>query len=130
MSKDGLAGVDWPKHVPAHCPPPDAVPPSGFVYRLVETIPATAEDMKSAYENGSFPRKDPCLRAALSCSCSPEYLEDLRRSVPRLKQRRVAVASLDHTHGVMKQTGAVGHHSLWLFGTVLPGAHLLFGAFP
>ena len=130
MSTDGLSTSSWPSHVPLHCPPSDAVAPDGSVFRLVATLPATAADMKSALEEGRFVKQDPCLRAALSCSRTPEYLNDLRGSVPRLKNQLIAVASLDHTHGVIKQTGPVGHHSLWLFAGVLPLAHQLFGPHP
>lgn len=130
MSTEGLPTSPWPSHVPHQCPPSDAIPPDGEVFRLVEAIPATAEDMKCAMEQGTFPRKDSCLRAALSCSRTPDYLEDLRASVPRLKAHLIAVATLDHTHGLIKQTGAEGHHSLWLFAGVLPTAHQLFGAHP
>lgn len=125
---DGHLAGHWPTHLPLQCPPSDAVAPAGPIYRLVESFPATPDDMKSALELGTFKGKDQCLRASLSCSTGPEYLEDLRGSVPRLKNQKIAVALLDHTHGVIKQTGHEDHYSLWLLGAVLVNAHALFGA--
>ena len=117
---------EWPAHFPPCCPPTDAAPLSGIVYMLVATNPPTATDTECAMDRGTHKNGDPCLRASLSCARDANHLTELRKAVTRLKGHMVAAASLDATHGKIKQTGRPGHFSMWLRARILKVAHTLF----
>ena len=130
MSMAGQVNGGWSATLPAHCPPADASAPLGDVYRLLSSIPPSPDDMKTPAELDKFKNQDECLRSSLSCAIDLQHIEDLRGSTPRFKEYKVAVASLDGSHGVIKQTGRPGHYSLWLFAAVLAQANTLFKAHP
>lgn len=117
---------EWPPHFPIGCPPRDAAELSGNVLYLVRSNPPAAEDFLSAAERGAFPDAPACERAALSCGLTRDYIERLRRSVPRLRAMHVARASLQAHHGKLKQTMKPGHHSMWLRTAALRAAPRLF----
>jgi hypothetical protein len=118
---------EWPTHIPDDCPPPEAEATEGNVYRLVRTDPPTAKDMTSWKEMEIESGFGPCVDSALSCSINLLHAQELRISVPRFKNRKIAVLAALPEHGRIKQTTPdPGHHSLWLRRKVLENAHELF----
>lgn len=117
---------EWPVHFPPGCPPADAADLSGVIYMLVETNPPTERDMKCASDRGSFRNKPECLRASLSCARDVEHLKEVCANSPRLANHHVASATFQPQHGKIKQTGAPGHHSMWLRAKYLAIGHTMF----
>jgi len=116
---------EWPANYPPSCPPEDAAPTGGDVYRFVGNDPPKPDDMRSWLELGLGKGRD-CQRAALSCSLTREHLEEVRRAVPTRRSDRIARATLSVEHGKLAQTGALGHHSLWLRHRFHSSIHRLF----
>lgn len=116
----------WPTHFPSHCPPSDAADLSHTVLYLVTSDPPTADDFVSALERNWFVGKPDCERASLSCGITLEYIQQLRESVPRLRQMLIVESQLDASHGKIKPTGKPGHHSMWLLAVALQRAPTLF----
>lgn len=48
------------------CPPADAVPAEGIVFRASKNNPPAVLDMQTHHETGRLTDADPCLRKALS----------------------------------------------------------------
>ncbi len=118
---------EWPEHFPRGCPPTDALDLEHRVYYLVATSVPTAKDMECAIERNTHVGRPECLRASLSCGLDAAHVEEMRK-YPRLKRHLLAYADLKPEHGKIKQTGAPGHHSMWLRAVVLPTAHTLSSA--
>ncbi len=117
---------EWPPHFPDGCPPVTAFDLSEVVLYLVKSDPPVAEDFLSAAERGAFADALPCERAALSCGLTLQYIEQLRKAVPRLRLMRIASAALQAQQGKIGQTGKPGHYSMWLRSSALRTAPTLF----
>jgi hypothetical protein len=112
---------EWPSHFPARgCPPNDAVPVQGRVYRRCGSGDG---DWKSAAERGAFKNKPAAIRAALSSYLD---LELLREKVAVHEEWWIAFADLAAEHGKIKQTEGPGHYSLWLTRAALAARDELF----
>ncbi|MEA3643005.1 MAG: hypothetical protein VBE63_24135 [Lamprobacter sp.] len=97
-----------------NCPPHDAEPATGRVYRCAKSNPAKARDMQIHAEKGSLPNAAPCLRRALSAFRSQRDAEHQIRLFRRWKRRFVLFADLNHTHGKVKLTsGQQPTHTSW-----------------
>lgn len=100
---------DWPPG----CPPPDAAPAQGTVYRIVREVPLTARDFRTAQELGRARSASACLRCGLSVL---RTLADARHQCalfPALGDR-MATAELRPPHGRTKLTrGKVPTHTTW-----------------
>jgi|ERR1017187_3977984 hypothetical protein len=100
-------------NLPPQCPPNDAIPCTGEIFRLVSTVPATTDDFISHFNR--YPGKqwlDECEASGLSISLSFEAASRLRKRFKKLPQE-IAVASLQPAVGVMKQTHSAEHHTWW-----------------
>ncbi len=98
----------------APCPPADAVPASGTVYRCCKNRPAHADEMQTHYESGRLPDADPCLRRALSVFRSRRDAEHQVQLFPRWKRKFVLHGELSHEHGLTKLTkGKQPTHTSW-----------------
>ena len=115
----------WPAHFPAECPPKDAVDLSHDLFYLVGTNPATAEDFHCALQKGTFIGRPPCLRSSLSCGLTLDYITRLK-TIPTLRNKLIAMASLVSDDGKIRQTGKPGHHSMWLVQSSLANAPSTF----
>ena len=73
-----------PQLWPAGCPPDDAAPASGEVYRIVKSDPPTIMDFLTPHETGTLPKRDPCLRRSLSVYRRKADAEATMRAFPRL----------------------------------------------
>ena len=117
--------MTWPDFYPENCPPAEAEPASGFVYRLVKHDPARAEDFKSVFEEN--PKRFTHISMVKRCGLSvqkdlqdSEQLEQLERLKKRsriYKNRQIAKGSLNATLGMMQHTPSKtykSHHTWWV----------------
>ena len=123
---------EWPEHLPPRCPPDDAMPLDGIVYRFVTGAPVTPQDMKSHAQDEKAEGAEPCVRAGLSVFRDLAHVQFLL-GTPRWLEHRIASAALSPEHGKIKQTGkarAKKHHTMWLRRSVIGTAHTLFEVLP
>jgi hypothetical protein len=101
--------------ITSNCPPVDANPPSDNLYVFVKNNPPTSNDFLTAHEKGIHLDADPCLRRALSCGVSVNYLDSILNLFPIKRGWKKAIGQALSDDGKIKQTGANSfHHSLWL----------------
>ena len=109
--------MEWPHFYPENCPPAEAEPASGKVYRLVRNNPPKAEDFLSTWEEypGRFP--EPTIRiSGASVYTDPQDVERLKKRVPQLNDRKTAKGELNSTLGFIQRTGGRerSHHTWWI----------------
>lgn len=102
-------------HVPqSDCPPPDAGPAEGDVFRCCKVNPPAPGDLETHEESGRLPAADPCLRRALSVFRTQQDAEHQLRLFRRWKQRFVAKATLRAEHGrALATRGQQPTHTSW-----------------
>ena len=104
----------WAAYLPDKCPPDDAQPAVGQVFRLVDGTPSV-KDFRSHYElNPDQTWPDLCLACGLSVFTDAADAEKIRARFPALRTRSIAHATLDGTVGVIKPTGKRSHRTWWL----------------
>lgn len=102
------------------CPPADAEPAYGRVYRCAKSGTLKASDMLTHEEKGRMPEADPCLRRALSVFRSQSDAEHQMRLFRGWRQKFIHVAVLDEQHGKTKLTsGRQPSHTSWWPATAL-----------
>ena len=108
----------WPDFYPDNCPPAEAEPASGTVYRLVRHNPPQVEDFKSAFEEDpkQFTHISMVKRCGLSVHKDLQDSERLKKRIRKFKNRQIAQGRLNPTLGMIKQTPSLeqSHHSLWV----------------
>ena len=106
---------DAPTSSSQDCPPPDAQPAAGLVYRCARNNPPAASDLQTHAESGRLRDADPCLRRALSVFRRLEEAEHQIRLFQRWRRRCIARAELAARDGVMKPTPTHLHptHTSW-----------------
>ena len=108
----------WPDFYPADCPPAEAVPASGTVYRLVKHDPARAEDFKSVFEDNPrrFKNRPTIKNCGLSVHRDSQDSERLKKRVRIFKSRRIAEGKVNPTLGVILHTPSKeeSHHTWWV----------------
>ena len=109
--------MEWPDFYPGNCPPPEAEPASGTVYRLVRHDPPQVEDFKSTWEEfpGRFP--EPTIKnSGVSVYTDPQDIERLKKRIPQLSNRKTAKGELNPTLGVIQHTLSFekSHHTWWI----------------
>ena len=109
--------MEWPDFYPGNCPPAEAEPASGTVYRLVRHDPPQAEDFKSTWEEfpGRFP--EPTIKnSGVSVYTDPQDIERLKKRIRQLTDRKTAEGELNPTLGFIQGTKAVekSHHTWWI----------------
>lgn len=103
----------FPDNWPPGCPPADAEPAAGPVYRLVKNIPPLAEDFKTHHEIGKMPKAPACLRAGLSVFRTRDDAIHQSKLHPFLGNK-IASAELCPEHGKVKLTrGTMPSHTTW-----------------
>lgn len=96
------------------CPPPDAEPANGRVFRCAKSNPPVARDMLTHHETGRVPAADPCLRQALSVFTDLQDAQHQARLFPGWRRRCVLFADLEPAHGKVKPTkGQQPSHTSW-----------------
>ena len=109
--------MEWPDFYPENCPPVEAEPASGTVYRLVRNDPAQVEDFLSTWEEfpGRFP--EPTIKnSGLSVYTDLQDIERLKKRVKQLRNRKTAEGELNPTLGFILWTRAaeISHHTWWI----------------
>ena len=114
--------MEWPNFYPANCPPAEAEPASGTVYRLVNHDPAQEEDFKTPFEENPkrFNNKADIKNCGLSVHTDIQDSEQLKKAmkmVPRFKNSQIAEGELNPTLGLIQYTPSSeyrSHHSWWV----------------
>lgn len=100
-------------HFPAVCPPTDAEPAAGIVYRIVRSDPPGPDDFLSHHEAGLLPKADACLRCGLSVFRVRTDGVHQRNLYPRLGEF-LAEGSLTPADGQTRLTaGRMPTHTTW-----------------
>lgn len=109
--------LEWPDFYPENCPPPEAEPAAGTVYRLVRNDPPQSKDFLSTWEEfpGRFP--EPTIQiSGASVYTDPQDIERLKNRVRHLRNRKTAKGELNSTLGFIQQTKGreKSHHTWWI----------------
>lgn len=109
--------MQWPGFYPENCPPAEAQPASGTVYRLVKHDPPQSEDFLSTWEEfpGRFPV--PTIRiSGASVYTDSQDIDRLKKRIPQLNNRKTAKGELNPTLGLIQRTEAVekSHVTWWI----------------
>lgn len=109
---------NWPTHYPAQCPPSHAVELTGTVYRFINGRSPADVDFLSHYERKPDRDwgNDTCKAMGLSVLRSIEDCQTMRAGVPALRKKRIAVASINGSAGVIASTpshACEGHKTWW-----------------
>ena len=121
----------WPDYYPENCPPEDAQPASGVVYRFCrgrEPRPADFYPHHIRFPNMEF--HDLCQSGCgISVYRTPGDIEIAARLVPGMDKKVPAVGSLAAEHGVTKPTPQEDRptHTTWWIPVGID-AHELFQA--
>ena len=114
--------MEWPDFYPENCPPAEAEPASGIVYRLVCHDPAQEGDFKTPFEENPkrFDYKSNIKNCGLSVQTDirdSEQLQKTMKMVPRFKNSQIAKGELNPTLGLIQHTPSSkykSHHSWWV----------------
>ena len=114
--------LKWPDYYPENCPPEDAKPASGIVYRLVKQDPVQQEDFiplitenPKRFENK--PNAQICKGCGISVCKGMQDILKLQRSSGKMRKRQIAEGELSSTLGVIKHTPSRNyktHHTWWV----------------
>jgi hypothetical protein len=113
----------FPDHFPAGCPPQDAAPADGVVYRITKNNPPTPEDFLSFYEEGKQLRGNSPVAQCRSRGLSVyREIEDARHQLAALPALgdHIAEGVLTEQHGVTKLTPTKRptHTTWWCFDRI------------
>lgn len=105
--------ISWPKD----CPPADADPASGVVFRIIKANPPAADDFRSFLELGKPNTAKPCDAAGLSAFRELDDAKHYAQKFPHLGEM-VAMGTLRAEHGMIKSTprivaGKTNSHATW-----------------
>ena len=117
MENERTTELQWPDYYPENCPPKEAEPASGTVYRLVRHNPPQAKDFLSTWEEfpGRFP--EPTIKnSGVSVYTDPQDIERLKKRIRQLKDRKTAEGELNPTLGLIQRTAGKekSHHTWWI----------------
>lgn len=117
--------LSWPADFPVGVPPRDAVPARGTAFRLVKSIPPTADDFLATIVEHPNPSRqyegDDLVNAhAASFHTDLEASKRTRKRYKGLRERRIASGVLVAEFGVQKPTYGPGHLSVWLYEQARP----------
>ena len=122
MQNERNTELEWPDFYPANCPPVEAEPASGTVYRLVRNNPPRMEDFRTPFEEnpGRFNNKPSIKNCGLSVHTDmqdSEQLQKMTKMIPRFKNSQIAEGELNPTLGLIQHTPSSkykSHHSWWV----------------
>lgn len=104
---------DWP----SPCPPDDAVPTTGRIFRRTKRKPPSDKDLKTHHQRGTADGQfSPCGRCALSVLTDESDLEHSFRLFG-YQGNYVFSAELLPSHGTMKLVGGAieSHTNVWFY---------------
>lgn len=90
-------------YFPPNCPPSEAEPAGGIVYRIVKSDPPGADDFLNHYETGKLPKADACMRCGLSVFRAKDDGIHQRNLYPKLGEY-LAEGELKPTDGQTRLT--------------------------
>lgn len=107
--------MTWPDHFPENCPPEEAIPASGLVYRLLKDDHIQPWDFLSHRER--FPNKNfflpECQVCGLSVYLDIEGVRKMQRRVSSMRGKKLCYGTLTPEMGAMKPTGHEISHRTW-----------------
>lgn len=114
--------MQWPDFYPENCPPTEAEPASGTVYRLVRRDPAQPKDFTALFieRPGLFQNKPTavvCQSCGVSVCKDRQDIVKLQRSSAKMRKRQIAKGELNPTLGVIQHTPSrqyKSHHTWWI----------------
>lgn len=111
--------MTWPAFFPPGCPPSDAVPAEGTVFRLIAG--QAAQEVDAQPHRLRFPEKkyrDECQACGLSVYREAEDLQRLKRRVPAHAEKLIARIALEPGMGFLQPTprkaAPDSHHTWWV----------------
>jgi hypothetical protein len=109
--------MDFREPLPAGCPPPESaeITAEQVVFRLVRSLPPTADDFRShrlIHPVKPFPNE--CFARGLSVHTVRRDSE-LAAKLPTLRGSRICVVRLKAGAGRLQQTFRPSHHTWWPF---------------
>lgn len=113
----------YPDHFPPGCPPDDAEPASGEVYRVVRKTTPDNDDFMTQHEMNRMHRACQCLRRGISVTSEIEDAFHLMRTVSGVGDY-IVKKQLSPQDGVMKPTPMKerpSHVTWWAFDGVERG---------
>lgn len=118
MPIQGVCVYSWPDHYPQSCPPSEAIDLNGTVYRFINGANPAERDFQSHYERQ--PDKDwgaeACKARGLSVLRTPADCGEMRKAIPALRKKRVAMATVTTPVGLIATTpshSCDGHSTWW-----------------
>ncbi len=117
--------MQWSDYFPADCPPQDAQPATGEVYRLVKKNPPESGDFIPFREKDPTANvRDECQACGLSVVRDAEDTLRIKRRARGMKKRLVAKGTLSPCFGRIKHTPSSvsgrSHHTWWVPTEVQP----------
>jgi hypothetical protein len=112
--------MQWRKHLPDDCPPEDAIPTIGQVYRLADKNNFDENDFLSHRElhpEREWEGVSECVAGGISVYTELEGILRLRRRVKSMRRKKVISGVLEPKHGKMKHTPSEthpSHHTWWI----------------
>jgi hypothetical protein len=104
-----MSSTSFPDHLPAGCPPPEAVDASGVVYRIVAGETLTNGDFLSHQELGIGLNASACGRCGVSVFNSLKNAQHRQQLTPRLG-KAVAEGTLEPSAGKTHLTSTKSGH--------------------
>ena len=112
--------MKWRDHLPENCPPDDAIPTNGVVYRFAGRKNFDERDFLSYRE--IYPEKEydsECIASGISIFTERAGIDRLLKRIPakRRRRKRVIKGILKPEYGKMKNTPSYthkSHHTWWL----------------
>jgi len=96
------------------CPPAEATSKNICVYRLVDNIPITIQDIwsyRALYPAKLF--KNECIARACSIYTDYKDLEKIRK-MPNFKLKKLVIIEIEEKDGVLLKTFSGSHFSWWI----------------
>ena len=112
--------MQYPDYFPDDCPPEDAQPATGDVYRVVKQNPPNSRDFIPFREKQSRDfGKDECKACGLSVFINFEDAVDMKNRRGGMKNRLIAKGTLNPDLGKIKHTPSnepygESHHTWWV----------------
>lgn len=108
----------WPDHFPPSCPPTHAIDVAGTVYRFINGGQPADRDFLSHYERDPAQEwgAEACMARGLSVLRTLGDCRIMRKAVPALRKKRIAVATVETPIGVIAETPSMsckGHCTWW-----------------
>lgn len=118
MRRKGHRKLEWPHFYPVNCPPEEAKPASGKVYRLVQHNPAQAKDFQTPWEEYPGRFEEPTtINCGVSVHTDLQDSERLKNVVRKFKNRQIAEGELNPTLGMIQHTPSSrfkSHYTWWI----------------